>query len=292
MFLDEFSQKLGLASEAADCLKETYARIKDSEIFKTHSRAIEEKANFIHLAEECTAAAESLELHRYTYMMTLLCGNYPIMKARFEESGIDEAIFWDTAIDFRCKIEECKRVFGVWGIFPFDWYQRLFEARLFKLGRLEYEMLPEQVIKIHIPSCGPMPHEELLDSYRKAYAFFGGTDGAALPFLCSTYLLYPPYKGTAFAEGTNIYRFADDFTIIRVDEKPEFYDCWRVFDRFYSGDATVLPKDTSLRRRFVAYLTESVRHGTGLGLFLFDGRCVHKERTEAFERIAAQFCKS
>lgn len=289
MFLDEFSQRLGLCPDAAACLKETYLRIKDTDAFVRQTNAIENGVDFMRLDEDCTPTAEALGIHRYTYWMALLCGNFPLMQKRYRDAGYDDALIWETAIDFRCKIEECKRVFGLWGIFPFDWYQRFFEARLFKLGRLEFEQLSDGSIKLHIPSCGPMPHEALLDSYRNAYVFFGGKDGALLPFLCSTYLLYPPYRKTVFSEGSNIDRFASDFTIIRVDEKPEFYDCWRVFDRFYSPELSSFPQNTSLQKRFIAYMKQNDHHGTGLGLFLFDGQSVHNERTETFERIAAQY---
>ena len=274
MLLDELCTKIGLAEDAATTLKQTYRQVKDTPLYCELSEKLAKREPFAEIEKGCIAAAETLGIQRYTFMMTLLCGNVHIMKERYLEAGANEKIFWDSAVDFRCKIEECKRVYGVWGIFPFDWYGLLFEAKVFKLGRLEFQKCDEGVVGIHIPSCGPLPYEAVLDSYRRAYVFFGGKNGEPLPFRCSSYLLYPPYQGTVFPENGNIYRFAKDFQIVRIDNKPDFGDAWRVFDTFYNGDASALPQNTSLQRAFVSYIKAGGTFGTGLGLFLFDGEKV------------------
>ncbi len=288
-FLEEFSQRIDLPADAASTLAKTYAAVKDTESFQNLSAMITKRESFEKIAETIKTDAETLKLDWHTYTMAVLCANVPVIRERYAEKGAGDDIFWDSMIDFRCKINECKKVYGVWGIDPITWYAGFFEAKIFKLGRLEYEVRDEGVYSVHIPSCGALHHEDVLDSYKRAYVFFGGKDGAILPFLCSSYLLFPAYQKAVFPENGNIHRFAEDFTIIRIDDKQNFRDAWRVFDRPYTGDLTVLPQNTSLQRAFVAYMKENDNFGTGLGLFLFDGETIRTDKPELLAHYASYY---
>ena len=288
-FLEEFSQRIDLPADAASTLAKTYAAVKDAESFQALSAMITKRESFEKIAETIKTDAETLKLDWHTYAMAVLCANVPVIRERYAEKGAGDDIFWDSMIDFRCKINECKKVYGVWGIDPITWYAGFFEAKIFKLGRLEYEVRDEGVYSVHIPSCGALHHEDVLDSYKRAYVFFGGKDGAILPFLCSSYLLFPAYQKAVFPENGNIHRFAEDFTIIRIDDKQNFRDAWRVFDRPYTGDLTVLPQNTSLQRAFVAYMKENDNFGTGLGLFLFDGETIRTDKPELLAHYASYY---
>ena len=288
-FLEEFSQRIDLPADAASTLAKTYAAVKDTESFQNLSAMITKRESFEKIAETIKTDAETLKLDWHTYAMAVLCANVPVIRERYAEKGAGDDIFWDSMIDFRCKINECKKVYGVWGIDPITWYAGFFEAKIFKLGRLEYEVRDEGVYSVHIPSCGALHHEDVLDSYKRAYVFFGGKDGAILPFLCSSYLLFPAYQKAVFPENGNIHRFAEDFTIIRNDDKQNFRDAWRVFDRPYTGDLTVLPQNTSLQRAFVAYMKENDNFGTGLGLFLFDGETIRTDKPELLAHYASYY---
>lgn len=288
-FLEEFSQRIDLPADAASTLAKTYAAVKDTESFQNLSAMITKRESFEKIAETIKTDAETLKLDWHTYAMAVLCANVPVIRERYAEKGAGDNIFWESMVDFRCKINECKKVYGVWGIDPITWYAGFFEAKIFKLGRLEYEVRDEGVYSVHIPSCGALHHEDVLDSYKRAYVFFGGKDGAILPFLCSSYLLFPAYQKAVFPENGNIHRFAEDFTIIRIDDKQNFRDAWRVFDRPYTGDLTVLPQNTSLQRAFVAYMKENDNFGTGLGLFLFDGETIRTDKPELLAHYASYY---
>ncbi len=288
-FLEEFSQKTGLCEEAASVLEKTYLDVKDTESFQTLSDMIRQKETFEKIGETIKAGAEVLCLNWHTYAMAVLCANAPVIRERYAEKGAGDEIFWDSMIDFRCKINECKKVYGVWGIDPITWYSGFFEAKIFKLGRLEFEIRDEGVYSIHIPSCGALCHEEVMDSYKRAYSFFGGKDKQLLPFLCSSYLLFPAYQKAVFPENGNIHRFAEDFTIIRIDDKQHFRDAWRVFDMPYTGDISVLPQNTSLQRAFIVYMKENDNFGTGLGLFLFDGEKIRKDKDDVLWEYAKYY---
>ena len=155
-FLEEFSQRIDLPADAASTLAKTYAAVKDAESFQALSAMITKRESFEKIAETIKTDAETLKLDWHTYAMAVLCGNVPVIRKRYAEKGAGDDIFWDSMIDFRCKINECKKVYGVWGIDPIEWYEGFFRARIFKIGRLEYEVRDEGVYSVHIPSCGAL----------------------------------------------------------------------------------------------------------------------------------------
>ena len=155
-FLEEFSQRIGLPADAASTLAKTYAAVKDTESFQNLSAMITKRESFEKIAETIKTDAETLKLDWHTYAMAVLCANVPVIRERYAEKGAGDDIFWDSMIDFRCKINECKKVYGVWGIDPITWHAGFFEAKIFKLGRLEYEVRDEGVYSVHIPSCGAL----------------------------------------------------------------------------------------------------------------------------------------
>ena len=289
MFINEFIEKTDIADGAKKALTDTFLLVKDTDYFKELTKMIEDKVPFYLIERKINEYIEKIPVHKYTFMMTLLIANGEIMRKRFLENGADNEIFRDSMIDFKCKIEECKNVYDVWGIFPFTWYGSLFEAKVFKIGRLEFEKMTYDekcdVINIHIPSCGSLRHEDVIDSYKRAFAFYPKTHGRFTAFRCSTYLLFPPYMGKVFKEESNTYKFANDFNIIDVNYTDEFKDAWRVFYKDYTGDTSLLPKDTSMQRRFCSYLDEGGRVGTACGVFMFDGEKIYKDEAEFLKDI-------
>lgn len=289
MFIDELADRIELPFDAADVLKKTYLKVKDDEKFKGLSLMIEKRQPFWEIEKKCIELSKDFGIDKYTFMMTVLCSNADIMKKRFLDKNINEEIFWDSASDLKYKIIECKKRYGVWGIFPFTWYAGLFEARCFKLGRLEFEEKTlsdkTKVINIHIPSCGPLKHDDVIDSYKRAYDFFEKTHESFSVFVCSSYLVFPMYKGSVFKEGTNTYKFADDFNILKVKYTEEFNDAWRVFYTDYNGDVSLLPCETSMQKAFSEYLKNGGKVGTGFGAFAFDGIKIYKKEAEIIKDV-------
>ncbi len=281
MYTENINDYIKISDEAAEVFRKTLKKVENSELFAELADMIERNAlPFDEIRKKCDEYAQKLDVHEYTFLMTVLFANIGIAEKRYLEKGIDRQVFLDTAEDLYYKTEECKKTHGVWGISVFLWYSFFFEARLFKLGRLEF--VPEYrkdhlVIGVQIPSCGPLRHEEVMDSYKRAYNFFGGRAKEPMIFSCCSYLLFSPYKGAVFANGTNTYRFVDDFFIVRDVSKDVFADAWRIFGRPYDGDVSVLPKETSMQRSFAAYLEKGGVCGIGTGGFLFDGEKIEKQ---------------
>lgn len=288
-FIRKLVTHLALPQDAETVIYQTYEKVSGAPQFHELSDMIARSCPFGEILQKIRAYSSILNVQEYTLTMVLLIANAHICRQRYLDSGIDEQIFWDTIMDMQYKIWECKKVYGIWGIFVFDWYQIIFETKLFKLGRLEYHIIPlkngDPIVNIHIPSCGPLKHEAVVESYKKARAFFGNTHGNMTAFTCGSYLLFPEYQKVVYPEGSNTYLFANDFKILKTTYTVEFSNAWRVFYRDYDGDTTKLPADTSMQRAFISYLNNGGRSGSGRGAFLFDGESINKEEAEMFREL-------
>ena len=61
-----------------------------------------------------------------------------------------------------------------------------------------------------------------------------------------------------------------DFEILEQEEKEEFNDGWRIFDRFSDLPVEQWPRDNSLRRAFAEFVEAGGKTGHGFGVILFD----------------------
>ncbi|MFZ6030001.1 MAG: acyltransferase domain-containing protein [Chloroflexota bacterium] len=61
---------------------------------------------------------------------------------RYQSLGIGEDVFDDTMLDFRFYMEDYFDLHGVWGYDHFQWIWRHLDCALFRLGRLQYMLIP------------------------------------------------------------------------------------------------------------------------------------------------------
>lgn len=241
------------------------------------------------LLERC-AAATGISLH--TLRLLLVACSAERIENTYRERGYDPAMFTDFLRDLACKVGECYRWRGEHGLDKISyWYPLFFRLKLFALGRLQYEIYqrpnvqhpitvgghtvqPEDAVYfIHIPGLGPLTKELCMDSYRRAYTFFKDNfKDKPCVFYCTSWMLYERNR-EFMSPDSNIVRFMSDFKIVKSFEVPE-QKYWWVFDRPYEGDASVLPRDSSLRRRMAEWLENGGKPGGGDGYFLFDGETI------------------
>ncbi len=236
-----------------------------------------------------TPIVEALEISPYTAYFVLVACASKRMAEEYERRGYDACLYEDFLKDLACKVGECYRWYGEWGLTKFiAWYPLFFKFELFGLGRLQYQPFKRPNVKvsyevgghtvhpedtvyyIHIPGIGPLTEELRMDSYRRAYEFFkDDLNGEPFVLFCGSWMLYE--RNREFMSPTsNIVGFMNDFKIVRSFESPA-QKYWWVFDCPYEGDASVLPRDTSLRRRLAEWLENGGKPGGGDGYFLFDG---------------------
>lgn len=210
----------------------------------------------------------------------------------YKERGISEEIYWSSMRDITVWTKTCMKMRGHVGLYEYGWIINFLQASIVRLHRLEFHIISfmddktwtkagvtvnggDPVINIHIPEDGPLTHEDVIESYRQAYRYFGCSGARA--FVCSSWLLYPG-NYEFLSERSNIRKFMNDFDIITRHDSRWSSDLWRVFGPcFPCDDLAKLPEDTELRRNMKQYLNDhDFTTGSGYGIFMFDGEKIIK----------------
>lgn len=167
-------------------------------------------------------------------------------------------------------VGEYKSSYGSYGFDRGFWTVRQINARLFRIGELEYELRKDpDIIDLHIPSDARLQMSLLEDSVRQAKQFLAQwfPGWADAPMECESWLLAPALKGL-LAETSHILQFQNAFEIMSTD--PDAMDVleW-VFGLAEGQQKDVqlqeLPEKTSLQKRMKQYLLEGGHVGVARG---------------------------
>jgi hypothetical protein len=287
-----FIQKAELPDDAVQYLTES-----GQHIFENCSGQLEDAISefysngfdVIKISAPLQKISEAAGIDVYTVDFIFLVCASERMLADFRKKGYSDELFWDTIMDLKYKLFECKQVKGVWGNFVGFWYPIFYKLDLFKLGRLEFERRAfdqnhpvtvggitvkpgDTVYSVHIPSSGSLSRELRIDSYSRAYNFFKDEIGdKPLICVCCSWLLNPD-NTKIFPPHLNIIDFMDDWMIISRIEDPEFQDSWRIFGKEYDGNPSKLPQNTTMQKHLVEWLSKGGHTGYGYGIMAFDGK--------------------
>ncbi len=215
------------------------------------------------------------------------------LKGYYEKAGISLDVWHSSMLDLRCKLLECKQLYGVWGVAVGDWFGWFYQCKRFGLGRLQFEIAPlksfydfegemdidgipltreTSVLNIHIPNTGtPLDRDCAHDAYRRAKAFYKRFhreifQGDKVVFCCRSWLLFQRHKEILKRE-SNLIRFMEDFTILCEGEYPDYALTWRIFNTTKLEDIDALPQSTSLQRGYVNWMKKGEKTGWATGVF-------------------------
>ncbi len=236
--------------------------------------------------ESIVQVAKPLQLDPAITAFILRASLSKTMREKYAQAGHPDELFWETIEDMQYKLLEHKQRKNIYGLEQSNWYDLFFKLKLFKLGRLEYERYTyssedvtvdditvhkgDTVYFIHIPFSGPLTRETRMDSYRRAYKFFEKErNGKPLICYCESWLLSPKFR-EVLPSHLNMVDFVDDWKIYNVGTD-HGANLWRVFGVPYTGDASVLPRDNTLRRALGDWLDNGGMTEYGYGLMAFDG---------------------
>ena len=279
MFL-HICEKLNFPEESFSALEKAYIQIK---------RSAQDQLNAAYASlfapgdrsylEHMQAISDKTGIQRYTSDMVVLVSAAEQLLLIYDKNKIPRQLMWDTLEDLRYKLLECYQRYGIWGTFVPHWFQRFYVLQCFKLGRLEYEKIdfkwdvPEipngtPVINIHIPSSGPLRKSEVEDSITLACQFYKDSFDGLIPFVCNSWMLYPPMAKQVFAPNSNLLDFYQRFTILHQEADMENKDFGRIFGCGYSKDTFgCIPAQTTLQKDLLDYLRNGNTMGLGLGIF-------------------------
>jgi len=278
MFL-QICRKLNFPEESFSALENAYIRINQAaqnDLAAAH-RSLFTPGDRSYL-DQMQIISEKTGIHRYTSDMAVLVSAIEQLPLVYDRHGLSQELMWDSLEGLRYKLLECKQIYGIWGTFVPHWFQRFYILQCFKLGRLEFEMIAFKrdvpdiekgtpVVNIHIPSCGPLLRVAVEESIALACRFYKDSFNGPIPFLCNSWMLYPPMAEQIIAPQSNLQDFYRRFTILQQEADPENKDFWRIFGCPYKEDLDSIPVNTTLQRKLLAYLRSGNTMGTGLGVF-------------------------
>ena len=304
-FIINFCKEYDYPADACSSLVSNYDKLMSKEsvrdVFDKYLEEYEknDRTNFGEFIVLAAKAGNEVEMDgRVTQFLCFVCAAKHL-KVMYEKRGLPADVYHDTLRDLRYKLMECYKMHGVWGSFVASWFYGAFVLERFEIGRLQYEfsthfagngtlnlcgleLTPETpIINLHIPSSGPLTQKSVDDSLSRAYKFMSEyyphfiRDGKMV-VECGSWLLYPKHY-EFLPEGSNILRFMDNFDIVHSWEDDGFGDCWRIFNVDWNGDASALPRKSSLQRAYADWLTAGNKAGEGHGVLVYDGeKIIHK----------------
>lgn len=299
---EEIAFFLKLDSNLSSTLKERLEFLKTRYLRETIDDDFAEGAERTNnkVGEDLAILAEGMGIHPFTMHMLFLIKCAEWLPREYARRSLDTNLAIDLLQDFRYKLRECEKWYGVKGISCFNWVHRHFLIKYFALGFFQYERSVwnfendyvfcnhiitkgDKFVQFHIPSAGRMTRELRLNSYKKAWDFFKPESGI-LNIVCTSWLLYDGNRHV-YPEGSNLMDFMDDFDLIesREDKDQVFRNSIRVFNQKYEGgDTAHLPRETTLQRNYVKWLEAGNRVGSGTGVILFDGnKIINNKRDNA-----------
>ncbi len=188
--------------------------------------------------------------------------------------NIPERIWLDTLKCYTRFVGEHHFSCGEYGFDRSDWTTRQMNAKLFRIGELEYELTEDdedghRIISLHITSNGILKADRLNASVAEAREFIAERFPlwADAPIECWTWLLNPVLKDM-LPENSNILCFQTAFDVTPTEDCPNDVLEWvfKLTEKQQEGvDFADLPEDTSLQRKMKAYLLKGgkvyIAHG-------------------------------
>lgn len=271
---------------------------KANKIYESMYRAYwKNKKNFHTFSDKSKELAELIGENVYTIYLVLLINCTKPLKAAYKKAGISEEIYWNSILDLKVKMLECKENFDVYGTFVEGWFMSFYTLERFGLGRFQYDLSDfgeefyddngvfikdsEFCLGMHIPShLGPLTYEVRMDSYKKAFEMFKDRFGGKyIVICCNSWLLYPDNLNI-LPENSNTADFILDFEPLDIRRTYDFGDCWRIFGQNKSClRPAELQRDTSMQRAFAEWFDQGKKAGSAYSMIIFDGEKIVTRRT-------------
>jgi len=185
---------------------------------------------------------------------------------RWRQKGLPPQVFLDTMQFADRYLTRDLNPYGRYYFSAGGWFPRQLALELFRLGSLEYELLPApegRRISVHIPfdaSLDPPAVDDSLARFRAfVRAFF--PDWQDAPLWCESWLLSPVLR-RLLSPGSRILAFQDRFEITEVFHEEDtlywvFPGCGKV--------SPALPEHTALQRSLKALLLSGEKPGSAAG---------------------------
>ena len=281
LFYQKLYNHLKLPVKAQALMLDVYNKV--GELSELQNKMFDKDFPVLNMCGDTNAKANEAGIHEYTFAYYLCIISAKRMYENYEKENIRSSVFDDTILDLKCKLEECYMLHDIYGTFVFLWYPDMYRLNRFAFGRLQYDIAMynwdtynklgfkleegDRVYNCHIPSMGPLTEELCMDSYKKAYDFFGQHP---LFIGCWSWMLYPGHY-EFLPQNSRILRFMNDFDIIESQETENFGEAWRLYGKNHTLPPEQWQEDTSLQRAYKSRILAGLPVGAGKGILVFDG---------------------
>ena len=207
------------------------------------------------------------------------------MEKIYKEKNISNDIFSDTLSDWPEWINRHKNWNGEWGFSQYGWLIHHIRGKIFKLGRLQFEMAkvkfeeydspPDELklalkdgdpfLSVHIPRGGRMDESACLESFERAKEFFPKVlnyDFKA--FGCFTWLFDPAFK-QLLPPDSNIIKFQKLFPFLWIYNREAYWGLDYIFVNITKENIKNAPTDTYLRKKIVEHILSGGIMQSGAG---------------------------
>ena len=256
---------------------------KTKEFLERYKQDVE--CDFMMILYEMRELSESIGVHQYTGQLLILICMSEQLKEYYRQKGFPLSI-WKTCMqDIFYKVVECKLLYGVCGTFVNFWFKGFFQCKRVAFEKLQFEVVEmpfdfqcervdvktgEPVLKVHIPRTGGrLEREGQILAYKKAQEFFKEYFGLEKTyFICDSWFLFPEMKNFVEPQ-SNLGKFIGDYTLMEFSYFEDFFKwSWRLYDTLET-DLDKLPQNTSLQRKYLAYIKNGGKSGRGYGIFAY-----------------------
>ena len=196
------------------------------------------------------------------FKLCLVYAYLPITKNEYDKKGISYKIFYDTMSDIKIWIDDHKDRTNNDGLYELNWINLHLSLKIFKLGRLQYQMffyydkkpynkngktikLGDKILNIHIPRGEKLDINECEKSIKQSKDFFKKyyPEYANAEYICHSWLLYSENK-KYMNENSNIIKFAKLFDIVSQKQAPSQAILW-LFGKKISNAQLIKNKATT-----------------------------------------------
>ncbi len=211
----------------------------------------------------------SLRDDKFDVLTVFLIASYNTLKL-YQLLNIDITIYYDTMKCFKRFINESK-VINSSTVFDRDWWCiRQVSMKLFRIKELEYELLEDNKISIHIPSDSSLCNDKLEESFNNIQSFIAKHFPNYLNanYYCESWLLSPNLK-QLINEKSKILIFQSYFNIV---------DCYIDNTSFFTWvfkqkpcELNLLNENTTLQRSLKKFLIEGNEFHSAKGYLKING---------------------
>ena len=257
-FWQEIGVQAAVSARAEEALRENEALLSGLPLEKWRTAPYEEGLSA--LKEALGEDEDGMKLFAAQSLQALEA------KREYAARGIGEDIFFASMAFLSRFINETYARTGsvrwTWGW----WFPRQLSLREFRLGALEFELLEDGRVAVHIPAGADLSDGAVDSSFAAARAFFAAQFPAyeSAQFVCSSWMLSPALQ-EILPEKSRVRQFGARFSVAKWEEDSPAFREW-IFPSAKDAAIEDLPESTSLQRAVKKHLLAGGKLGWADGI--------------------------